>query len=44
MKIFDDRFIAVTNIENIDIPFLISNETIVQIGEWNEETTEFKNL
>ena len=36
MKVFEEKFIAVTNIENIDIAFLISNETKVVIGEWNE--------
>ena len=43
-KVFDERFIAVTNIENIDVAFLIANETRVVIGDWNPEITEFKRL
>lgn len=35
LRVFEEKYIAVTNIENIDIAFLIANETKVQIGEWN---------
>lgn len=41
LQAFNERFIAVTNIENIDVAFLIANETKTDIGDWQPETTVF---
>ena len=37
-------FFAVTNVETVNIPFLIKNETRVTVGAFDAETTEFMHM
>lgn len=41
---FDRRYIAIVDVEEVDIPTLIKEETRVPVAPFNSDVTEFKHI